>query len=66
MVRNGGEVSGLHVTMYDALIHNDLFFDICGLTTEQVVSGTPGRVFDMIRRRNLRTRNLKVCVCVFF
>lgn len=26
----------------------------------QVVSGTPGRVFDMIRRRNLRTRNLKV------
>lgn len=26
----------------------------------QVVSGTPGRVFDMIRRRNLRTRDLKV------
>ncbi len=26
----------------------------------QVVSGTPGRVFDMIRRKNLRTRNIKV------
>jgi len=30
------------------------------VTIMQVVSGTPGRVFDMIRRRNLRTRNLKV------
>jgi len=28
----------------------------------QVVSGTPGRVFDMIRRRNLRTRNLKMLI----
>ena len=28
----------------------------------QVVSGTPGRVFDMIRRRNLRTRNLRLFV----
>ena len=28
----------------------------------QVVSGTPGRVFDMIKRRNLRTRNLKMLV----
>jgi ATP-dependent RNA helicase len=28
----------------------------------QVVSGTPGRVFDMIRRRNLRTKNLKMLV----
>ena len=28
----------------------------------QIVSGTPGRVFDMIRRRNLRTRNLKMLV----
>jgi len=27
-----------------------------------VVSGTPGRVFDMIRRRNLRTRNIKLLV----
>jgi len=27
-----------------------------------VVSGTPGRVFDMIRRRNLRTRNIKTLV----
>ncbi|CAE6439744.1 unnamed protein product [Rhizoctonia solani] len=29
---------------------------------QHVVSGTPGRVFDMIRRRNLRTRNIKVLV----
>ena len=28
----------------------------------QVVSGTPGRVFDMIRRRNLKTKNLKMLV----
>ncbi|KAJ8605310.1 hypothetical protein CTAYLR_002336 [Chrysophaeum taylorii] len=28
----------------------------------QVVSGTPGRVFDMIKRRNLRTRALKMLV----
>ena len=28
----------------------------------QVVSGTPGRVFDMIKRRNLRTRKLKMLV----
>jgi len=28
----------------------------------QVVSGTPGRVFDMIRRKSLRTRNLKVLI----
>eukprot|EP00898_Chlorokybus_atmophyticus_P000872 jgi/Chlat1/1786/Chrsp134S02106 len=27
-----------------------------------VVSGTPGRVFDMIKRRTLRTRNIKVLV----
>ena len=27
-----------------------------------VVSGTPGRVFDMIRRRHLRTKNLKMFV----
>ena len=27
-----------------------------------VVSGTPGRVYDMIRRRNLVTRNLKMLV----
>ncbi|WWD05702.1 hypothetical protein V865_003783 [Kwoniella europaea PYCC6329] len=26
---------------------------------QQVVSGTPGRVFDMIRRRNLRTKDIK-------
>ena len=28
----------------------------------QAVSGTPGRVFDMIRRRHLRTRNIKMLV----
>jgi len=28
----------------------------------QIVSGTPGRVFDMIRRRNLRTTTLKMLV----
>ncbi len=28
----------------------------------QVVSGTPGRVFDMIQRKNLRTRNVKMLV----
>ncbi|CAM9941032.1 unnamed protein product, partial [Phaeothamnion confervicola] len=28
----------------------------------QVVSGTPGRVFDMIRRRSLRCRGLKILV----
>lgn len=29
-----------------------------------IVSGTPGRVFDMIQRRNLRTRSIKVLVLV--
>lgn len=29
---------------------------------QHVVSGTPGRVLDMIKRRNLRTRNLKMLV----
>lgn len=29
---------------------------------QHVVSGTPGRVFDMIRRRNLRTRSVKMLV----
>lgn len=28
----------------------------------QVVSGTPGRVFDMIKRRHLRTRGIKMLV----
>lgn len=27
-----------------------------------IVSGTPGRVFDMIRRRSLRTRHIRVLV----
>ena len=29
---------------------------------QHIVSGTPGRVFDMIRRRNLRTRNIKTLI----
>lgn len=29
---------------------------------QHVVSGTPGRVFDMIRRRVLRTRSIKMLV----
>ncbi|KAJ1565875.1 RNA helicase, partial [Nowakowskiella sp. JEL0078] len=29
---------------------------------QHVVSGTPGRVFDMIKRRNLRTKNIKMLV----
>ncbi|CED84862.1 dead-domain-containing protein [Phaffia rhodozyma] len=29
---------------------------------QHIVSGTPGRVFDMIRRRNLRTRNVKMLI----
>ena len=28
----------------------------------QVVTGTPGRVFDMIKRKNLRTRNIKILI----
>lgn len=28
----------------------------------QVVSGTPGRVYDMIQRKNLRTRNIKMLI----
>lgn len=28
----------------------------------QIVSGTPGRVYDMLKRQNLRTRNLKMLV----
>lgn len=27
-----------------------------------IVSGTPGRVFDMIQRRHLRTRNIKMLI----
>lgn len=29
---------------------------------QHVVSGTPGRVLDMIKRRNLRTRNIKIFI----
>ena len=29
---------------------------------QHIVSGTPGRVFDMIRRRILRTRNIKMLI----
>lgn len=28
----------------------------------QIVSGTPGRVFDMIKRRVLQTRDIKILV----
>ena len=29
---------------------------------QHIVSGTPGRVFDMIRRRHLRTKNIKMLI----
>ena len=29
---------------------------------QQIVTGTPGRVFDMIRRKSLRPRNIKLLV----
>ena len=29
-----------------------------------IVSGTPGRVFDMVKRRNLRTRAIKTLIMV--
>lgn len=29
-----------------------------------VVSGTPGRVYDMIKRRSLRTRSIKILILV--
>ena len=29
---------------------------------QQIVSGTPGRVYDMIRRRNLRTKDIKMLI----
>ena len=29
---------------------------------QHIVSGTPGRVFDMIRRRSLRTKNIKMLI----
>ncbi len=29
-----------------------------------IVSGTPGRVCDMIKRRTLRTRNIKILILV--
>ena len=29
---------------------------------QHVISGTPGRVFDMIKRKNLRTRNIKMLI----
>lgn len=32
------------------------------VTVQHIVSGTPGRVFDMIRRRNLRTRSIKMLI----
>ncbi len=29
---------------------------------QHIVSGTPGRVFDMIKRRHLRTRHMKMLI----
>ena len=29
---------------------------------QHIISGTPGRVFDMIQRRNLRTRSIKMLI----
>lgn len=28
----------------------------------QIISGTPGRIYDMIQRRHLKTRNVKMLV----
>jgi ATP-dependent RNA helicase len=40
-----------------------IFQDIRKLDYGQhVVSGTPGRVFDMIKRKNLVTKNIKILV----
>ena len=44
----GGKSIGEDIRRLDAGVH--------------IVSGTPGRVFDMIRRQNLRTRGIKVLV----
>jgi len=44
----GGKAVGDDIRKLDSGVH--------------VVSGTPGRVFDMISRRNLRTRNIKMLV----
>jgi ATP-dependent RNA helicase len=44
----GGKSIGEDIRRLDAGVH--------------AVSGTPGRVFDMIRRRNLRTRAIKMLV----
>ena len=44
----GGKSIGEDIRRLDAGVH--------------AVSGTPGRVFDMIRRRNLRTRSIKMLV----
>ena len=44
----GGKSVGEDIRRLDAGVH--------------AVSGTPGRVFDMIQRRNLRTRSIKMLV----
>ena len=36
--------------------------DIRSLQTAQVVIGTPGRIFDLIQRKQLKLQHLKVCV----
>lgn len=35
---------------------------MCISVYAQVVSGTPGRITDMIRRRNLKTKSIKILV----
>ena len=46
----GGKSIGEDIRKLDAGVH--------------IVSGTPGRVFDMVKRRNLRTRAIKILVLV--
>lgn len=53
----------MNVTVHACIGGKSLGQDIARLDAgAQVVSGTPGRVFDMIKRRHLRTRNIKILV----
>jgi ATP-dependent RNA helicase len=53
----------MHVQVHCCIGGKDVGEDIRKLDAGvHVVSGTPGRVFDMISRRNLRTRNIKMLV----
>jgi ATP-dependent RNA helicase len=52
-----------NVTCHSCVGGKDIGEDIRQLDNGvHVISGTPGRVFDMINRRNLRTRNIKMLV----